>query len=691
MDSKLPLSEISRFALLFGGAVCFCFGQIVFTGAPDPFTADASGLGQITLAWTAPGVSVAEVHLLSPTGPLFTRGSSSGLAETGVWVTDGMTFYLQDVSASATGTTLATYTAHSSGTLGLPSDTKLLVSTNDGQQLFYKVTGPTLVEIHLFNPSGPLLARLGPGQAFVDTGTWITDGMRFFLQDVSGGNPLTYQYTVATGVATVNPSSPGKPGVIFGPTPGIVLDSKDTGLATAGLYWNAPGTALVQVRVNSPDGPLFAETGGYGFGDMTGWVTDGMHLYLQDASSGDPTSAANTLAISTIDLQPPVQHYVAFYQPSLGIQLNSRDSGHLLGSIPLPGSVTAWDVKTGPDGTLIYVAGSDGNIYVLDPFTLTIKSTIQLTANFPSGIYPLTWIKNRLGTDLILVGPDTVGGNFYAVDPSLGTITNTIVCGCPGTLPTYDPFNRTTYLTSFPYDFGVDQVMVPTITPDLAMGPSITLATPFSSYVFGLGLSIVPLNAGTQGQLLLTWEKLPIDGFAGPSTEASYVYDLTTGTTTDAELSSQDGNSYEESRSSPDGRSVYSQEIAPYLLGSGGIPRYGYTYGPFSLFQLSQTPGGVPILSKTATTSLPASNVLLPTIAYDDEFVYLQWEAGLFDLSGGFQAEGPIYIYKADPKTLQPAGTTAFIDTGSNSFNPFSLALGSYVFCTSSETPGCSP
>jgi hypothetical protein len=192
---------------------------------------------------------------------------------------------------------------------------------------------------------------------------------------------------------------------------------------------------------------------------MTSWVTDGMLLYLQDASTGDPTSAANTLAISRVDLQSPVQHYIAFYQPGLGVQLNSRDSGHLLGAIPLPGSITAWDLKTGPDRTLIYMAGSDGNIYVLDPFTLAIKSTIQLAATFPSGIYSVQWIKNRQGTDLILVGPDAVSGNFYAVDPVLSTITNTIVCGCPGTLSTYDPFNLTTYLTSVQgYSVGVEQV-----------------------------------------------------------------------------------------------------------------------------------------------------------------------------------------------------------------------------------------
>jgi hypothetical protein len=115
------------------------------------------------------------------------------------------------------------------------------------------------------------------------------------------------------------------------------------------------------------------------------------------------------------------------------------------------------------------------------------------------------------------------------------------------------------------------------------MGPSITLATPFSSYSFELGLSIVPLNAGTEGQLLLSWQTFPIDN-TGPSTEASYVYDLTMGTTTDTELSSQDGNSDQEPRSSPDGRSVYSQEIGSYKMDSGGDSGYGSVSRDFSIF-----------------------------------------------------------------------------------------------------------
>ncbi len=60
----------------------------------------------------------------------------------------------------------------------------------------------------------------------------------------------------------------------------------------------------------------------------------------------------------------------------------------------------------------------------------------------------------------------------------------------------------------------------------------------------------------------------------------------------------------------------------------------------------------------------------------------------------GYAVEGPLYIYKADPKTLQPAGATDFINTGLEYGNPpvingaVPVAAGSYVFvgCANAQT-----
>ncbi len=81
---------------------------------PIPVTGGAT-VGTATISWKAPNADVIEVHVGSPSGPLFVEYASRGSATTGAWVTDGMTFYLQDVSggkALTADNTLATAVAH---------------------------------------------------------------------------------------------------------------------------------------------------------------------------------------------------------------------------------------------------------------------------------------------------------------------------------------------------------------------------------------------------------------------------------------------------------------------------------------------------------------------------------------------------------------------------------------------------
>jgi hypothetical protein len=84
------------------------------TARPNPFTPDAQGLGNTTLAWTSYGTSNVEVHIGAPNGPAFiSSGPGSFSANTGHWVQNGMTFYLQNVSNGlplTTANTLATVT-----------------------------------------------------------------------------------------------------------------------------------------------------------------------------------------------------------------------------------------------------------------------------------------------------------------------------------------------------------------------------------------------------------------------------------------------------------------------------------------------------------------------------------------------------------------------------------------------------
>ena len=67
------------------------------TATPNPVLVQgAADLGTTTISWTARGVDAVEIRVGGPDGELFTRGGSRGSAQTGLWVRDGMTFYLQD-------------------------------------------------------------------------------------------------------------------------------------------------------------------------------------------------------------------------------------------------------------------------------------------------------------------------------------------------------------------------------------------------------------------------------------------------------------------------------------------------------------------------------------------------------------------------------------------------------------------
>jgi parallel beta-helix repeat protein len=81
---------------------------------PIPVTGNAN-LGQTTISWNAPDAEVIEIHTDSPNGPLFTMKNNRGSIQTGLWVSDGLTFYLQDVTGGNPLTsdyTLATLVVH---------------------------------------------------------------------------------------------------------------------------------------------------------------------------------------------------------------------------------------------------------------------------------------------------------------------------------------------------------------------------------------------------------------------------------------------------------------------------------------------------------------------------------------------------------------------------------------------------
>jgi hypothetical protein len=75
------------------------------------------------------------------------------------------------------------------------------------------------IEIHLDSPNGPLFTLEG-NRGSLPTGVWVGEGTTFYLQDVSGGKPLTADYTLATLVVhlqTSGSSGAAMPGFRTGP------------------------------------------------------------------------------------------------------------------------------------------------------------------------------------------------------------------------------------------------------------------------------------------------------------------------------------------------------------------------------------------------------------------------------------------------------------------------------------------
>ena len=84
------------------------------TVVPNPVTAGTNGDGTAYIAWSAPNATIVEIHVGSPTGPVFGRVLNHGSQPTAAWLTDGTTLYLQDVSSApaAASNTIATAVVH---------------------------------------------------------------------------------------------------------------------------------------------------------------------------------------------------------------------------------------------------------------------------------------------------------------------------------------------------------------------------------------------------------------------------------------------------------------------------------------------------------------------------------------------------------------------------------------------------
>ena len=93
---------------------------VIFYLTPNPAPM-SGGLATVTVNWSCPpSVQYIEIRIGSPSGPLFSVNFPTGEMQTGAWVTDGMLFYLQDITypkdnSLTAANTLATAIAHLQG------------------------------------------------------------------------------------------------------------------------------------------------------------------------------------------------------------------------------------------------------------------------------------------------------------------------------------------------------------------------------------------------------------------------------------------------------------------------------------------------------------------------------------------------------------------------------------------------
>jgi len=100
--------------------------------------------------------------------------------------------------------------------------------------------------------------------------------------------------------ASVAATVPSGNSITASPNP-IPVQGGNLGRTT--ISWNAPTASVVEIRIGSPNGQLFAMHGPTG-SMMTGaWVQEGTTVFLVDVSGGRTASQANVLASVVLRLQ----------------------------------------------------------------------------------------------------------------------------------------------------------------------------------------------------------------------------------------------------------------------------------------------------------------------------------------------------------------------------------------------------
>lgn len=150
------------------------------------------------------GFTVTNLNVINSVAPFSLGGVSYQLGVPGQTLRTNLTGHL-----TASGTPSGYFSGDAIGTNDsvpfLTASPNPAASGNSGltqMTLTWGAPGVASVEIHIGSPDGVLMAA-GESNGSATTGAWVTNGTRFYLQDVSGGKPLTAANTLAQVTAIV--------------------------------------------------------------------------------------------------------------------------------------------------------------------------------------------------------------------------------------------------------------------------------------------------------------------------------------------------------------------------------------------------------------------------------------------------------------------------------------------------------
>jgi hypothetical protein len=283
-------------------------GLGILDATVNPILVSSAGeTGSTTLRWTAPAaVQEVELRINAPDGQLLISGGPNGAADAGPWVSDGMTFYLQDVTSGKPLTvantldTLVVRVVRAGAPFLSASPLYIPIGKSTGSTWFaWNAPGASSVQLFANSAGGVQVTGDLPASGSALIGDWVVDGQPFFLQEGAGEGNTVAQTRVSTepGVAPAPPPAAAS-GVEFTADPNPVQAEPGRTTGKTRLSWKAP--AYPRLVIYAGRQQLTGELPSEGSLDTPDWVSDGLVFTLRDATKGAGDGAGEVLATVVI-------------------------------------------------------------------------------------------------------------------------------------------------------------------------------------------------------------------------------------------------------------------------------------------------------------------------------------------------------------------------------------------------------